>query len=230
MMDIVINAPTHGLSTGDIVTITGVQGIANANVVNHQITVQNVNSFTLNNQSGSGTYSGGGVWTSNSRWQDKYHGLLMRSSGLLVENVNFFYIPGTALEIRKGGAGGHTGPKLTFDAEKAFIWDCKVNRAYRGFLIADVDAVIGRLEGSDLRDYGLRIPAGPYGAYKLMARFTSNAWEYGASASLPSGLNTVRAHVGAARFTLIIAELACSLIPVKTSLQTSTHGIVLTAT
>jgi hypothetical protein len=154
-----ITSSNHGLSTNDVVTIQGVLGNTNANGV-HQIMVSNENVFTLNDTEGEGNYSGGGVWTTQSRWQDKYHGLLMRSSGLLVENVNFFYIPGRALEIKKGGTGQHTGPKLTFDSEKAQIWDCKVNRAYQGFLISDIDAIVGRLEGTDLRDYGIKVVAG----------------------------------------------------------------------
>jgi hypothetical protein len=152
-----IQSTNHTLQSGDYVTISATGNTA-ANGLK-QIVRIDANWFEVSG-TGNGTYEPGGTWVGESRWLDKYDGLLMRSSGLLVENVNFFYIPGTALVVKKGGAGSHTGPFLTFDREKARIFDCKVNRAYRGFLISDVDAVVGRLEGSDLRDYGIKFGTG----------------------------------------------------------------------
>jgi hypothetical protein len=168
----------HNLQNGTVIDIYGVTDNQDANDV-WTVTVLDSNIFTvpldasmlqqgddggwtsrdifsLDNSSASGTYvPDTGRWESD-YWDDKYHGLLIRCSGPLVENVNFFYIPGTALEVLKGGTGSHTGPKLAFDREKARIWDCKVNRAYSGFHIRDVDAVVGRLEGSELRDFGIK--------------------------------------------------------------------------
>jgi hypothetical protein len=53
---------------------------------------------------------------------------------------------------------GPTGPKLPFDRENSRVWGCKVNRAYRGFLI-NAPAFVGRLEGFALRDYGIKFTA-----------------------------------------------------------------------
>jgi hypothetical protein len=174
---VVVTAPGHNLTDQTSVLISNVTGNEIANGI-HVITYIDANSFSIP-VDGMGTGSMGGNWDSldifsinvnyttgsytpgtgswkSTYWGDKYHGLLMRSSGLLVQNVNFFYFPGTALVVKKGGAGGQTGPKLMFDREKARIWDCKVNRAYSGFWIDDIDSVVGRLEGSDLRDYGIK--------------------------------------------------------------------------
>ena len=164
---IAITSMHHSLPTGAQVTIAGVGGNTAANGT---WTITKVDpdgagaltvadGFSLDGSTGNGSYTGSGTWTAD-YWGDKYDGLLMRSSGLLVEGVNFFYIPGTALEIKKGGAGSHTGAKLAFDREKARVWNCKVNRAYRGFLISDVDAIVGGLEGSNLRDYGIKFHSG----------------------------------------------------------------------
>jgi hypothetical protein len=154
-----INVTTHAehtLQTGNQVEIVGILGNMNANGT-RTITVKGPFSFDLNGSSPSGNYdpASKGVWKSSSRWPDKYHGLLLKGSGLLVKNVNLFYFPGTPLTITDGGAGGPTGPKLPFDREISRVWDCKVNRAYRGFLI-DTDAAVGRLEGFKLRDYGIK--------------------------------------------------------------------------
>jgi hypothetical protein len=121
---------------------------------------QSLDIFSLNSTDGEGDgpYTPGtGTWTSN-YWNDKYHGVLLRGSGLLVKDVNLFYFPGTAVEIHRGGAGGPTGPRLPFDRANSRVWDCKVNRAYRGFLI-NAPAFVGRLEGFALRDYGIKFTA-----------------------------------------------------------------------
>jgi hypothetical protein len=156
---VVTTTAAHTLANGNQVEISGILGNTNANGT-HTITVTGTTTFTLNSSSPNGNYDANskGIWKSTSRWPDKYHGLLLKGSGLLVKNVNLFYFPGTALHITDGGAGGPTGPKLPFDREVSRIWDCKVDRAYRGFLI-DTNAVVGRLEGFRLRDYGVKFTA-----------------------------------------------------------------------
>lgn len=59
---IVIYSPNHGLSTGTVVTITGVLGNTAANTTN-AITVVDDNSFSLDAVAGNGSYAGGGTWT-----------------------------------------------------------------------------------------------------------------------------------------------------------------------
>lgn len=67
---IVITSNSHGLSTNDIVTITGVGGNTAANNTNSNptwtITKVNANSFSLNTSTGSGAYTSGGTWKAGS--------------------------------------------------------------------------------------------------------------------------------------------------------------------
>lgn len=60
---IVIYSPNHNLTTGMLVTITGVTGNTAANVTNNAVTVIDANSFSLDAVAGNGTYAGGGTWT-----------------------------------------------------------------------------------------------------------------------------------------------------------------------
>jgi hypothetical protein len=75
--------------------------------------------------------------------------------------VNFHYIPGTCLVVASGnGPGNRNGQILPFDTEKARIWNLQFARGYRGAEIAMVDALVGRLNGFGLRDYGVKFVAG----------------------------------------------------------------------
>ncbi len=58
---VVITSASHGLSTGHLVQITGVEGNTSANGV-WAVTVVNANSFSLDNSAGSGAYTTGGAW------------------------------------------------------------------------------------------------------------------------------------------------------------------------
>lgn len=62
---IVITANGHGLSTGNRISIRDVSGNAAANVTNHQVTVIDANTFSLNGTTGSGAYTSGGAVYSN---------------------------------------------------------------------------------------------------------------------------------------------------------------------
>jgi len=57
-----VTASGHGRSTGDKVTITGVQGNTNANVTNASISAIDINTFALTGLSGNAAYTGGGVY------------------------------------------------------------------------------------------------------------------------------------------------------------------------
>ena len=59
---IVVTSAAHGLVTGSQVTITGVTGNTAANGI-WTVTVVDANRFSLNASTGSGSYSGGGMWT-----------------------------------------------------------------------------------------------------------------------------------------------------------------------
>lgn len=92
---------------------------------------------------------------------DKYDGLRWNASGGLIENVNFFGIPGSAAHITRGccasDKGGGTRP---FDNEKLKVWNCNVARANRGLEIAAVDTIIGNLSGSNCKEYTFKLSAG----------------------------------------------------------------------
>lgn len=57
---IVITATSHGFSTNDVVTVSGVAGNTAANGT-WQITVSDANTFSLNNSSGNAAYTSGGL-------------------------------------------------------------------------------------------------------------------------------------------------------------------------
>lgn len=59
-----VNSTNHGLSTGAVITISGVGGMVEINDLTFTITVTNANTFTLDNVDGTGysAYTGGGIW------------------------------------------------------------------------------------------------------------------------------------------------------------------------
>jgi hypothetical protein len=59
---IVITSNGHGLTTGQLVTITGVGGNTSANVTASAVTVVSANTFSIA-VAGNGSYTSGGVWT-----------------------------------------------------------------------------------------------------------------------------------------------------------------------
>jgi hypothetical protein len=93
------------------------------------------------------------------KFPDRYGGVFIQASGAYLENVTAFYIPGTAFWVARTGAtnAGAFGP---WDSEKTTIRNCQAHRAYRGFDIQVVDAVVGGLQGYALRDYGVKFTAG----------------------------------------------------------------------
>ncbi len=64
-----ITSPAHGLSTGAVITITGILGMVQLNGLTFIITVVDANNFTLNgiNSTAFGVYVSGGTWTGNSQ-------------------------------------------------------------------------------------------------------------------------------------------------------------------
>jgi hypothetical protein len=90
---------------------------------------------------------------------DLYGGVFIQATGAHVENVTAFYIPGTAFLIARSG-GTNTGPFGPWDSEKSIVRKCQAHRAYRGFDIQVVDAIVGQLQGYALRDYGVKFSAG----------------------------------------------------------------------
>ena len=61
---IVISSAGHGLTTGDQIRVSGVEG-NQAAIGLHTVSVIDANSFALDGSNGSGNYTGGGTWTSN---------------------------------------------------------------------------------------------------------------------------------------------------------------------
>lgn len=58
---VVYTASNHNLTTGCVATVSGVVGNTGANATG-VVTVLSVNTFSLANTSGSGSYTGGGTW------------------------------------------------------------------------------------------------------------------------------------------------------------------------
>lgn len=59
---IVITSPNHGLTTGNVVTVSGVAGNTAANGA-FNVTVIDANTFSLDGSAGNGAYTSGGFWT-----------------------------------------------------------------------------------------------------------------------------------------------------------------------
>jgi hypothetical protein len=112
---IYITSYEHSLPDGASITINDVVGNSAANG-SFTITRVDDHRFTLNSTTGTGNGIGGS-WTSN-HWADREHGALVRSSGVHVENAEFFYIPGTCLVVA-AGSGDRNSQFLPFDSEKA---------------------------------------------------------------------------------------------------------------
>jgi hypothetical protein len=93
------------------------------------------------------------------KFPDLYGGVFLQASGAHLENVTAFYIPGTAFWVARTG-GVNAGAFGPWDSEKTVIRNCQAHRAYRGFDIQVVDAMIGGLQGYALRDYGVKFTAG----------------------------------------------------------------------
>jgi hypothetical protein len=165
-MTVTVTSVGHTLQTGEIVEISGVLGGFSPSFT---ITRTGDNTFTLIGATGNGGAhtANTGVWRSQNSftWPDKENGALLKSSGLTVKGVNFFYIPGTCLVVGTGyRPENRAGSFRPFDSEKVRVWDCQFHRAYRGVEIAVVDALVGRLNGFGLRDYGIKFT---YGAAQI---------------------------------------------------------------
>jgi hypothetical protein len=93
------------------------------------------------------------------QFHDRETALTMRASGPLVEDVSFFHIAGTCLDLRRDG-NVLAGAIQPFDRQFATLRDLTVYRSYRGFVINTIDTEVGNLEGQYLRDWGVKVPAG----------------------------------------------------------------------
>src|SRR5439155_2671061 len=78
---IVITSNAHRLTTGQLVTITGVNGNTAANGT-FTITVIDANNFSLNGSAGNGIYTSGGTWSVAPIIVDR------RAQGLALGDVN----------------------------------------------------------------------------------------------------------------------------------------------
>jgi hypothetical protein len=109
-----------------------------------------------------GDWSGTGGKMHSQSWAATpfaYDLMRIQASAPTIEHVEFFGCPGTCLYVARGG-GRLWGQSRVFDNEKAFIHDCRAQRALRGFEINVVDAVVGRIEGWNFRDYGIKFTNG----------------------------------------------------------------------
>jgi len=85
---IVVTSNSHGLATGNVVTITGVAGNLAANAT-WVVTKVNANSFSLDGSTGNGAYTSGGAWHVTGLYQ----------IGLTVSSGNGYAV-GTTYQVR----------------------------------------------------------------------------------------------------------------------------------
>jgi hypothetical protein len=97
--------------------------------------------------------------TQNADWPDLYGGLWCKATGPIVDGVNFFYIPGTALWVGRTGAA-RAGRLAPFDTEKGRFHNLYFCRCYRGFDLNVIDAYCGGIQGVGLRDFGVKFSGG----------------------------------------------------------------------
>lgn len=85
-----------------------------------------------------------------------YDGAYLRGSGGLVENVSFFYIPGTALQtIRVENA--LQGATLPGDCLQWTVQHVKAHRVFAGINMNSVDTTASEIEVFGFRDYGFKV-------------------------------------------------------------------------
>lgn len=86
-----------------------------------------------------------------------YGGFRGFGSGGIVDNVTFFYIPGTALFITRPLDSGQTN-SLPHDRLKWSISRINVRRVFEGVLASATDSVWNEIEVQDFRDYAFKVP------------------------------------------------------------------------
>lgn len=98
-----ITSPGHGLTTDRRVSITGVEGNVNANVIDY-ITVIDADTFSLQFTNGTGVdpYTQGGVWTEDGR------GITLATNALPIEITDLGHELATGEEIFVSGVTGNT--------------------------------------------------------------------------------------------------------------------------
>lgn len=111
-----------------------------------------------------GTWSVGGSVSGDPRRDagkpDLYDGVLMKGQGVVVEGVDFFGIPGTALTIVRPGNPRFGQPQPFDTRTKHSVHRIGIKRAYRGFKVNAVDAVIGDIDVAAVRDWGVWLAVG----------------------------------------------------------------------
>ena len=101
---VVLTSPAHGLTSGTLVTVSGILGLVGANVTT-TVTVIDGNTFSLDGSVGSGTYTSGGAWNVT--------GLYLYS--IECTSVNGFEVSTTYYVLVQGAvAGQQTADQQTF--------------------------------------------------------------------------------------------------------------------
>jgi hypothetical protein len=87
---------------------------------------------------------------------DLYDGYRGFANGGIVDNVCFFYVPGTALDIARAGSDRY-GQMLPHDRLKWVISRVSVRRVFRGIDNEAVDSYMRDIEVEGFRDWGVRL-------------------------------------------------------------------------
>lgn len=86
-----------------------------------------------------------------------YGGFRGYGCGGLIEDVNFFYIPGTAIEISRPDSS-LVNKTMPFDRLKWRVNNINVRRAFGGIVAAATDSIWSSIEVEDVRDFGFKVP------------------------------------------------------------------------
>jgi hypothetical protein len=88
--------------------------------------------------------------------EDLYDGYRGYGNGGIVDNVCFFYIPGTALDIARAGSQ-RNGQMLPHDRLKWIVSRVSVRRVFRGIESTAVDSYMRDIEVEGFREYGVKL-------------------------------------------------------------------------
>lgn len=137
--EVVVTSPSHGLTTGAVVRVQGVQGTPGANGV-WTVTVLDANRFQLNGSTFDGVFTGAGTWTlvnvsrgvaianalenwGNSEFGGSYFRTIMHQIGHLLGLGDNYEAP--ALTIMGGGETPSQAPNVA-TAERVFPGDADI--------------------------------------------------------------------------------------------------------
>ncbi len=156
---VVTTSSSHGLSTGDVVTILGALGNTAANGL-WKVTVVNATQFSLDSSTGNGSYSGGGYLVKLSR--DEF--LSDVPSGARIANTT---LAGKTSTLGVAGASDATFTPATGNNIHGLILYKDTGSAATSPLLVWMDQVTGFPLATNGSTVLVQMPTGDYKIFKL---------------------------------------------------------------